>query len=96
MARWLMLEVMQEADLGPTTTDVVLELTETTNGMQGRLICSTDVFSRASGERLAASIQVSSNCAMVQGGAMMCLAHAAQKHQQQSLPFVSLCTSNHC
>lgn len=93
MARWLRLEDVQEADVGPTTTDVVLELTETHDGMQGRLICSTDVFSRASGEHLAASIQVS---AMVQGGAMMCLAHAAQKHQQQSQPFVSSCTSNHC
>ncbi|KAK9839969.1 hypothetical protein WJX74_001268 [Apatococcus lobatus] len=48
----------KEADFGPTTTDVVLELTETGNGMQGRLICSTDVFSRAGGERFASSIQM--------------------------------------
>lgn len=65
MACWLMLYQLQEADLGPTTTDVVLELTEAGEGMQGRLICSTDVFSRASGERLAASIQVSNSSALL-------------------------------
>ena len=53
--------MLQDALEGPTTTDVVFELTETEDGMQGRLICSSDVFSRASADRLASSLQVFTN-----------------------------------
>ena len=49
---------MQGRESGPVVTDVVLELNERGQELQGVFQCSSDIFTRASAQRLAHSFQV--------------------------------------
>ena len=49
---------MQGRESGPIVTDVVLELNERGQELQGVFQCSSDIFTRASAQRLAHSFQV--------------------------------------
>lgn len=52
--------VLQGRDSGPVVTDVVLELNERGDELHGVFQCSSDIFTKASAQRLASSFQVSS------------------------------------
>ena len=51
--------MFQGHDSGPIVTDVVLELNERGEEFHGVFQCSSDIFSKASAQRLATSFQVS-------------------------------------